>query len=306
MKQFLIYIGSLLLSVVFFLGVGEYLARQAPNPYKYKEEWMQIHHSEVNTLVFGGSQCFYGIKPELLSGVSFNLANVSQGLEYDLYLLKRYESPNLKTVIIPISYPTLFAEKLEDGSEWYRAIFYKIYMDYPDHSVFSKYNYEFSNYRTFIGKIQKYLLSSTDTGNDEWGWGNTYLLRNKNIKNWDSGEEARIAIQRHTYHDLSRAEVNNLTLIQLIKECKRRNINIVLITTPCWHTYNELLNKQQYYKMVEIINEVVKEYGITYIDYSSDNRFEENDFYDSNHLSDIGADKFSRILNEDLKYYYNE
>ena len=92
MKNFLIYLGSLLLSVIFFLGVGEYLARQAPNPYKYKEEWMQIHHSEVNTLVLGGSQCFYGIKPELLSGVSFNLANVSQGLKYDLFLLKRYDS----------------------------------------------------------------------------------------------------------------------------------------------------------------------------------------------------------------------
>ena len=121
MKKFLIYISCVLIATVCFLGTGEFIARSVPNPYKYKEEWMQQHHNEVETLVLGGSHTFYGIKPDLFEGISFNLANVTQLLQYDLYLLNRYECPKLKTVIIPISYSTLFCGELENGKEWYRG-----------------------------------------------------------------------------------------------------------------------------------------------------------------------------------------
>jgi hypothetical protein len=38
----------------------------------------------------------------------------------------------------------------------------------------------------------------------------------------------------------------------------------------------------------------------SYVDYLKDHRFEANDFYDSNHLSDVGAIKFTKILDNDI------
>lgn len=300
MKKFLIYISCVLIATVCFLGTGEFIARSVPNPYKYKEEWMQQHHNEVETLVLGGSHTFYGIKPDLFEGISFNLANVTQLLQYDLYLLNRYECPKLKTVIIPISYSTLFCGELENGKEWYRAIFYKIYMDYPAHSDFSKYNFEFTSHRTFMGKIEKYFSKGVDVGYDAWGWGNTYSLSNKNMVSWQNGNEAREAIKRHTYSDLSNANVNYSRLVKIIDFCKERNIKLVLITTPCCDAYNAMIDNDQYSRMMEIVRDVEQKYGVIYLDYLRDSRFGDDDFFDSNHLSVNGAAKFTSILKEDI------
>lgn len=302
MKNFLIYIVALVLSVLIFLVVGEILARHYPNPYKYKDHWMETHKGDVETLVLGGSQTFYGVRPDLLDGIAFNLANVSQGLEYDLWLLKKYECPKLKTVIIPISYPTLFSDKLEDGEEWYRIIYYRLYMGVgnPNHSIFSKYNYEFCYWRSFQDKITKVLFKHSNSGYDDLGWGNTYKLRAKNNESWDSGSEASVAIERHTHTDFSNLNKNEQYLREIAKECIKQNITLVLITPPCWKLYNEMMDEKQYNKMKDVVRNIEEEYGVVYFDYLQDNRFGADDFYDSNHLTEYGAEKFSIILNEDL------
>ena len=93
----------------------EYLIRQVPNPYKYKFEWMQKNAEDVEVLVFGSSHTFYGIRPEYFKSKAFSLANVSQGLRQDLFLLEywadRYKK--LKTVIVPISFYSWFSHGLE-------------------------------------------------------------------------------------------------------------------------------------------------------------------------------------------------
>ena len=45
---------------------------------------------------------------------------------------------------------------------------------------------------------------------------------------------------------------------------------------------------------------MTKEYNISYLDYMKDTRFNADDFHDSNHLSDVGATKFSKILKADI------
>lgn len=304
MRNFLTYIIAVFIPIALFLGIGEYLVRQVPNPYKYKEEWMEKHQQEVETLILGGSQTFYGVKPNLISGKAFNLANVSQGLRYDYFFLKKFYCPNLKTIIIPISYPTMYGRDLEKGKEWYRAIFYKIYMDYPAHSDYSRYNFEFTNFRTFKGKLTKYFDQSNDYGCDKWGWGNTYLLSKKNLAKWNDGSEAKKAEERHTRRDwddaLIWAEENKSFLKEIAEECEKRGIKLVLITTPCWKSYVSLLSKRQMNNTREIIQQLQNQYHIQYLDYLQDSRFVDSDFYDSNHLSEIGAAKFSRILNGDI------
>ena len=303
MKKFLKYGIFFVLPLIVALIPLEYLIRQVPNPYKYKYEWMKKNAEDVEILVFGSSHTFYGIRPEFFEGKAFSLANVSQGLKQDLFLLEywadRYKK--LKTVICPISFYSWFSHGLEYGSESYRCRYYKIYMDcdlYPDLSL---YNLELSDFRTAKGKIAKLFSSNDDPGYDEYGWGNTYKLSKKNMYKWNDGTEAEAAVKRHTAKSWDYIDLNYTRMKELVDFCKSRNIQLVFITTPCWYSYYDNLNKEQLAKMYEMTNRFNNEFDVPYFDYLKDPRFEADDFYDSNHLSDIGAIKFTKILNEDIR-----
>lgn len=280
----------------------EYKLRQVPNPYKYKYEWMQKNAEDVEILIFGSSHTFYGIRPEYFDEKAFSLANVSQGLKQDLFLLKywadRYK--NLKTVICPISFSSWFGRGLEHGSESYRCRYYKIYMDcdlYPDMSL---YNLELSDIRTALGKFLKIFSRNSDLGYDEYGWGKTYQLSKKNKGTWDDGSEAEQAVIRHTAKSWDYIDQNYALMKEMADFCKSHGIQLVLITTPCWHSYYENLNKEQLSKMYELTHNFQQEYHLRYLDYLKDPRFDADDFYDSNHLSDVGAIKFTKILDKDI------
>lgn len=302
MKKFLKYGIFFVLPMIVASIPLEYLIRQVPNPYKYKYEWMQKNAEDVEILVFGSSHTFYGIRPEFFKGKAFSLANVSQGLRQDLFLLEywadRYKK--LKTVICPISFSSWFGRGLEYGSESYRCRYYKIYMDcdlYPDLSF---YNLELSDFRTAKGKVAKLFSSNEDPGYDEYGWGNTYKLSKKKMDKWNDGTEAEAAVKRHTAKSWDYIDLNYARMKELVDFCKSRNIQLVLITTPCWYSYYDNLNKEQLDKMNELTNRFKNEFDVPYFDYLKDPRFEADDFYDSNHLSDVGAIKFTKILDNDI------
>jgi len=178
---------------------------------------------------------------------------------------------------------------------------YKIYMDcdlYPDLSL---YNLELSDFRTAKGKIAKLFSSNEDPGYDKYGWGNTYKLSKKSIIKWNDGTEAEAAIKRHTAKSWDYIDLNYARMKELVDFCKSRNIQLVFITTPCWYSYYDNLNKEQLAKMYELTNRFKNEFDVPYFDYLKDPRFEADDFYDSNHLSEIGAAKFTKILNEVIR-----
>ena len=55
-------------------------------------------------------------------------------------------------------------------------------------------------------------------------------------------------------------------------------------------------------EMVDFAMKLKQEYSnIIYLDYTDDYRFGDSDFWDSSHLSEVGAIKFSKILTEDIK-----
>lgn len=169
---------------------------------------------------------------------------------------------------------------------------------YPDLSL---YNLELSDFRTAKGKIAKLFSSNEDPGYDEYGWGNTYKLSKKKMDKWNDGTEAEAAVKRHTAKSWDYIDMKFSQMKELADFCKSRNIQLVLITTPCWHSYYDNLNKEQLNKMYELTNRFKNEFDVPYFDYLKDPRFEADDFYDSNHLSEIGAAKFTKILNEVIR-----
>ena len=307
MKRFLKYCILFVLPILVAIIPLEVLIRQVPNPYKYKYEWMQANAKDVETIVLGSSHSFYGIRPEYLDGNAFSLANVSQDISHDLFLLKYWEGQynSLKTVIFPVSYFTWFGKGLQYGTESYRCRYYKMYMDSDDYPTLSLNNLEIADFRTAKGKLKKLLKSEKDPGVDKYGWGNTYLLSRKDMIQWNDGSEAEAAILRHKAKSWDNILANYLKLGELADFCSSHDVRLILITFPCWSSYTDGLDPMQLEKMYEITNRFKKEYHVPYLDYLKDSRFEADDFFDSNHLSDVGAIKFTMILNQDIESLNN-
>ena len=91
-------------------------------------------------------------------------------------------------------------------------------------------------------------------------------------------------------------------LIDLITLCKERNITPVLITTPYTVYYNQYVSADFLYEFYSVINEIALEYGVSYYDYSHDERFQTNLKYfgDADHLNPDGAVYFTNLLTEEV------
>ena len=273
----------------------EYLVRNAPNEYRYKADWMEKNASRVETLILGTSHAFYGINPSYFGPNAFSLAASAQSLQYDEFLFFKYapKCKSLKTVILPISYFTLFSGDMEDGSEWWRAINYKVYMDCPYHSLFSKYNYFISNSEPFRAKLSKIIKGNTVIECDSLGFG--YPFYRKSTPVLDDASVA-VWVKHHTAKDFSHVEKNKQLIRNIATYCKDNQIQFVLVTTPTWKKYYEQLDTAQLEAMYGFINEMKDQFRASYYDHLRDSRFVPTDFTDCNHMSCDGAKKLSMFL----------
>ena len=298
MKYFIKYITLFCIPVIIVIIAIEICDRRLPNTYKFKYEWMQQNANEVETLILGSSHSYYGIQPKYLKGKAFNLANPSQLLEQDLFLLKYWSDKymKLKTVILPISYFSLFTKDLAS----YRCRYYRIYMDcdlYPSYSF--SYNFEIAEPKTALFKFRKYIFGISEEVDwfcDKYG-NETFNSISNRMADWNKNDK-RDAASAKTWEYIQK---NYRILEDLIKFCKDRDINFVMITTPCWHTYCSFLEKRQLKKMYSIIHELQQKYEFPYFNYLQDKRFIANDFFNGSHLSELGEIKFTKNLNEDIR-----
>ena len=302
MKKFLIILLAFFIPVLCVLAGLEYMVRKAPNEYQYKAQWMEKNADRVETLILGTSHAFYGINPSYLGPNAFSLAASAQSLQYDEFLFFKYapKCKNLKTVILPISYFTLFSRDMEDGSEWWRVINYKVYMDCPYHSSFSKYNFFISNSEPFRAKLTKIIKGNTIIECDSLGFG--YPIYRKSTPTLDDASVATW-VKHHTAKDFSYVEKNKQHILRIVDYCQSNHVRLVIVTTPTWKTYYERLNHSQLKVISEFIELLISKYDITYLNYIQDKRFIATDFTDCNHMSCDGARKLSELLNEKLSLH---
>lgn len=287
---FVIPIALLLISI-------EYTIRQIPNDYSYKNNYLNNNSENIKILVLGNSHSFYGINPDYFSKHAFNAAYVSQSLKYDLFILNKYKNRlnSLNTLVLPISYFTLFSQ-LENGIEDWRTKNYMIY--YGCHYHYDlKYNLEIigSAPSLVFKKIYQFFKRKNFITVSELGFGLAY----SNSKQSDLIATGFEAARRHTTSNLDLLGTNLLLLNELIERCKVKGINIILFTPPARKSYTSNLNKHQLAVMKSTINKIVQENSnVLYLDFMNDNRFVDDDFQDADHLNGIGAKKLTQLIDQ--------
>lgn len=298
MKLFLKKILWFSLLVLGLLFIGELVVRSIETPYRYKADWLRENGDKVKILVLGSSHTYYGIIPSVLGDSVFNLANISQTPEYDLALLKTFHSdmPNLETVIVPISYFTFRDPALEDMDHGL-CVQYKVGMGLPLHSDFSLYNLCITDFKSYAGRLRNLIMPQELNICDTLGFGLGFDLAHRE-PNWKEK-----AVDRA--HDLTqilpgRPEKVENVIKELVSYCKEKNIELIFITTPVITEFSSAIDRKQYEEMREKIRGLRENCNMKYYDFFMSDNFKDEDFHDSDHLSDIGARKLSLMLRDSL------
>jgi hypothetical protein len=297
------YISLPILVVAIFM---EILLRNTPNDYLFKKQYLDEHSAEIETLVLGSSHSFSGINPEFFTSKAFNASHVSQTIDYDFEIFKKYQSnfEDLKTVILPISYFTLFEQLEADDFNSRLVKNYIIYYGMNTSKSISNYTEVFSN-RLNVNierLVSIYLLGHAPITCTKLGWGTSFKSENaKNLIETGKGAALRHTKEIDSYKYQTIFRENKLILNSIIKLCKERKIKVILLTIPAFKTYRENLNVEQLNSTIEIASKIAsKNDNCIYINLLSDTNFVAKDFYDADHLSEIGVKKLSTLINEKI------
>ena len=300
MKKFVFHLLKIILPILFFFLVLEIAIRKIPNDYQLKKDYLTRNASEINTLILGSSHTFYGLNPEYFTEKTYNAAYVSQSLDLDYEILNLYESKlkNLKTVIVPISYFSLF-ETLETDVEKWRIKNYIIYYNFENKYNFTD-NFESLNNDIKLNvkkAVKHYFRDESFITSSNLGWGTNFNFENKKALN------GAFTAKKHTVKNFNLYDDNLKTLQKIIALCKENKIRIVFITTPTHESYYQNLNSIQLEKTTKTISDLVKNNSnCIYLNLLKSEKFTNEDFYDADHLNEIGAKKLSLLLNNEINF----
>lgn len=293
MQRFVRYILIFSLPILLFFTAGEWYVESLPNPARDKHQWMQQHHDEVSTLILGDSHAFYGIRPDMLGKGAFSLAMTSQTLRYDDYLLRHYDMPQLRNVILTLSYFTLWEDFESMPGTEHMISRYHIYMDCDLHHA-PQYYLECAHRKEFIERM-KSLYMPPRLSWDSLGWGDNYTIANREAE-WDNGAERA---SNNTYTDTTIVRLNEGFLRSIIAFCKDHNVRLTLVSTPVTETFRRHESQRQVNVNQQVLHRILTAHPeVQYLDYEEDPRFAPDDFYDADHLSDTGAAKLTKIISE--------
>ncbi|MFR9579110.1 MAG: hypothetical protein SNH80_00235 [Rikenellaceae bacterium] len=299
MKKFIVKISTILITFILPILIGEVIIRSYENEYSYKHRYVCENGDKIETLILGSSRAYYSISPLHLAPNSFIMANAGQVLKMDMEILNQYDRnlPNLKTVIIELSYFSFRSGTVEDMNKPNRYTNYQVFMHFNGGDYCSFYNnFILSNpvlYKGMLKRIKKGEIMKCDSLGQY-----KYFAHNYSKINLDDNGKKMAMGQTNT--NVKVAALNRKYLQDIILYCKRRSIRLVFYTAPVWSTYYENMGQEQYNEMQSIIAEFVGNYNLEYYNYMNDSRFTSDDFVDAHHMSKIGAEKLSRILADTL------
>ncbi|PKP24848.1 MAG: hypothetical protein CVU03_10630 [Bacteroidetes bacterium HGW-Bacteroidetes-2] len=305
MKKFYLKIGLFLVPVLLVWLALEVFYRTVETNYTFKSKTLVENYTDIEVLIFSNSQAFYGINPNRFTQNAFSIANISQTLYFDQLLLEKHldSLPNLKTIILTVSYFTLSLKDNTREDIW-RKYFYNQQMDVevPHISVFDPRKYSLSLSRKLknsVETIQEYRKFGTLVSCDTKGFGK-YL---KPGSQTDTDVIGAMIAKKHEDHSLD-FEINRNRLQQIIDRCKARNIQVVLVNTPVSRAYYRNLYPEKVEKIIATCNALaLKNANVHFLSFWNDTRFIDADMRDADHLKVEGAQKLSTILEEALQSF---
>jgi hypothetical protein len=264
---------------------------EVPTTATYKRAIIE-KNLDADTLVLGSSHAVFDVAPLVMPGHVVNLANVSQDLYYDCELARRYlgRMPRLRRILLEISFFSWERSLGESEEKWRGDLYVHAFGIYPQKWTFRTGHY--SQWAAFGWERVLGVRRESDPF-DSRGW-----LRGEGRVDCATG---KVAARRHLDSMREAILPTNLELVRaLIGACRTRAIDVVLVTPPAHECYRRELDAAAIARTTAATESMRREFGVRHLDYFTDGRFDDADFFDGDHLNAYGAEKFSRILAADL------
>ncbi len=292
-----------MLPILLVWAAVESFYRLVPNNYTVKYDYLEKHATEVETVFLGSSHSFFGLNPDYFSSKAFNLANISQTLEFDALLFEKYFSrmTRLRQIVLCVEYSNL-SQQENMGEDSFRKYYYENYMhlDVPEVSVLDpkKYSLAFTrNLEQTFQQMRNYNIRGTIVDCKENGWSYAALKQMRAAPEADARQKAQMHENGSMDFSVNIARIN-----RIIERCKRRNVEVVIVSMPQTKVYTQHLNRRK----LELIFETCAQFdrqndNVRYLNLFEDRRFADEDFFDADHLNSEGAVKCSKIVNAFLQ-----
>lgn len=320
MKKIFKDIGIIVLLGVLFVFLMDTWLRNQNSIYKAKLSGLEKEIEDVELLILGNSRAGYGINPTAFDQNAYNLANVSQSIYFDKRITEKYldQMKNLKYVFLSIDYHTLYFSSQGRRDYW---SYYAHDIKHPDRSytmpTISPFLSGYSS-KPSMAMLKRSVinnLSHQDSILDfdvENGINIETLMKKGFISYEKTDKDAfnKIAFEaRAKYFNgktINSAEKEAVLkdLEDFIQTLKDKNIQPVLITSPCIKEFRDLLDEKIKAQNEKDIQYLVKKFNLPYFNYfRGEDYFEKEEFHNCDHLNQKGAEKFAIILNQKLKEF---
>lgn len=295
MQRFIRHIIFFALPVVIGAIVIECVVERIPNSYTYKQAYMEQHAADIHTLILGSSHAYDGLAPTEMPK-AFNLANSSQTLEDDYWLLVRHieDMDSLQTVVLGVGYSSL--SMLTNDN---RRLYYTIYMDLYPRFPISKYSFEVFNLELLSKKLVKQIISRDVVRCDSLGQrlGHDAAAVAQQTEFWNKDIAAMVANDSIDVDAMRDVIAYNMQWLDSLSAlCAAHQVPMVLVNMPAMGEYIAALPAGQVALCEAVFSSVD---DAIYID-ASRWSVPADGWYNATHLTREVSVAFTRMVNDSL------
>lgn len=298
MRRFLkniLIIGAIMFSILF--GI-ELLLLTKPNDYSYKRKYIESHLDGIKVLFLGHSYFEVGINPAVIGDSVFNAAisGRAAGNTWDAQLAERYvpKMKNLKVLALPFAYHHIYETKSitpesRSNIRTYKCMNYK-YLGLTSGSFSLRFWPELLN--SNLNFWARLSTKASKVQCDSLG----FIAFPDRAENWQT---EHLPDTEPTKADLNKVLLQDYLRIAAV--CKENGVSFVIIATPIYDTYRQIISEKWQVDAEKIISEVRKSFPeVLFYNFAFDSRFTEDYFKDAGHLNEQGAKMFSEIVKEEV------
>lgn len=307
MRKFLINLTVYSILAVLLLATIETSLLFIPNTYSYKREYLEKHINDIRILFLGSSYIEEGVCPEIIGEGCFNMAIAGRNIIFDAEIAKKYFPimNHLEIVIMPLDYslfefgrghknPLDTRIDLDRMTDTYRCMHYK-YMNLHVGS-FMYWSEILNSQLNYISRFWQSREENVEC--DSLGYVSVTLNDRKD--GWEyRAVPPIIDTSKNIDENAFRLYWPN---VEAMADCaKEIGAKLVLVNTPKYETYQNDINSDVVKEMDQLILQLQEKFNnVIYWDYTYSDEFGADDFFDACHLSDVGAKKFSKMLNKKI------
>jgi hypothetical protein len=252
-------------------------------------------NTEYDTLVTGLSYAYYGLDISAFSRPVINMASDSQDLYTGKCIADRILSSRgeqIKKVVINVA-PYSFHFDCSKSNESFRSVGYGFI--FPEglhhvltvkefHEIFREnFRIEFKNVHYDLNDIMERKINRVETINSE-----RLIIARERAESWNKKRFPETVKE------------NIAILKEYIQLCNRSGAEVYLLILPVSSIYQRYFSVQLMDEFYCILNDIIDNNVIKVIDLFSSSLFDDDDFFDVDHMNNHGAKKSSKILDKIL------